>query len=93
MNAQPDTSYDGGPAFPHQPYSTDSRNWSDGSSDISLRAYIATAVMSSMELRNDGTYNETERAHGFPEFHASRAALAAVRYADALIAELNKPKP
>jgi len=36
---------DGGSAFPHLPYASDSQNWSDGSSGISLRDYFAAAAL------------------------------------------------
>lgn len=35
---------DGGSAFPHLPYATDSQNWSDGSKGMSLRDYFARNV-------------------------------------------------
>jgi len=75
---------DGGPAFPHLPYRTDSRNWSDGSPGMDLRAYIATAALQGMNAGLSGT-NEwpSEPAIKF-------MAVMAVTQADALITELNK---
>jgi hypothetical protein len=71
------TPHTGGLAFSHAPYSVDSRRWSDGSPGMSLRAYIATAALQGLVTGS----------------HASETIMAqtAIRFADALIAELNKP--
>ena len=74
---------DGGPAFPR----FTSSSTMDG---MSLRCYIATAALQGMELKHDGKYNNADRSSGFPELEAKWNAIAAVRYADALIAELTK---
>ena len=39
---------DGGPAMPHAPYSTDARNWSDGSSGMSLRDWFAGQALAGL---------------------------------------------
>ena len=77
MSDRPD---DGGPAFPATP------TWPNGETDyfpgMSLRAYIATAVLQGIIAGNyiDGyAYEEQSRD--------------AIKFADALIAELRKDKP
>ncbi len=57
-------------------------------SALTLRAYIATAALSNMKIFGDDCYGESDRITKLPEKHAKWAATAAVRYADALIAEL-----
>lgn len=90
------TPNDGGPAFPvptiFNPHSGEPMHtgayW-DGNG-MTMRAYIATAALSNMEMKHDGRYNNADRSSGFPELEAKWLATAAVRYADALIAELGK---
>ena len=79
MSTQPT---DGGPAFPHLPYSSDSRNWSDGSKGMSLRDYLATHAPAS----------EIERIVkcNFSEHYPMAVAKARMIWADAMLAARRK---
>lgn len=57
---------------------------------MSIRTYIATAALSNMDLKDDGKFSNGDWERKEPEQCAQWAAAAAVRYADALIAELQK---
>jgi hypothetical protein len=47
------TTNDGGPAFPVQPYSSTSTQWSDGSEGMTLRDYFAGQALTGL-LANSG---------------------------------------
>ena len=77
-------SNDGGPAFPHE----DGRYGSDveaGSHGMTLRDYFAAKAMAGMGLKWDGAYSQHDRQQGRPEADALWAAIAAYRYADAML--------
>lgn len=82
----------GGPAFP-RPYSRDPEHFQDPESyaaqeGLTLRQYYAGKALSNMALTSDGEYSTEDRRRKSPEQDAKWIAIAAVRYADALIAAL-----
>lgn len=60
--------------------------------DSARREYFAIMALQTMSLKNDGEYSDHELESGTAQCEAEWVASAAVRYADALIAELNKEK-
>lgn len=85
-----DTKDDGGPAFPRPPFDVNDYR-GDGSEGMSLRAYIATAVLSDMRDLNPLLPGESRYDLHWPDDSrvlADRRAAWAVIQADALIAAL-----
>lgn len=79
-------STDGGSAFASPPvYGSDGCGIDQGSPGMSLRAYFAAKAMAAMIAT--ATYPRSD----WPQ--TDTIAIGAVKYADALIAELNKPRP
>jgi len=50
---------DGGAAFPHAPYATNSRNWSFGSQGMTLRDHFAAAALTGIVSNLHCTPNVT----------------------------------
>jgi hypothetical protein len=59
-------------------------------SGLTKREHIAAIALSSMNLIWDGAYGKDDRDAKRPEQEAKWAAVAAIRYADALLRELDK---
>jgi len=74
--------YNGGPAFPFSLIS-----------GMTLRDYFAAKAMAAMApLKWDAAYSQNDRGRGQPEADARWVAIAAYRYADAMLAERAKPR-
>lgn len=63
-----------------------------GTYGLTKREYFAGLAMQAMNLANGDNYSVDDVRMRLPEKHAARHAKAAVRYADALLAELENPK-
>lgn len=65
---------DGGPAFPHAPYSTSASHWSDGSQGMTLRDWFAGMAL---QWLLSGDLDDTKSAFARHAYEMADAMLAA----------------